>query len=195
MCGRNFSLGIASVALILAHQASLAHAQTIQGIVVNSKGQPVSGVTVELHPTGNKDTSVKVQTSSTGAYTIQNAKFTAAYDIVYSHSKMDSTIVSRLVENKEQEINKVMHFKGQPRSAQALLDALHSAERIFLLSISTDDSKRRSELAKLIDKDDLKELFGKDTLLEGEEKDEVKRFVEFRRKELSMILLRRPAKD
>jgi hypothetical protein len=171
------------VLLAVVATPSTAAAQKITGVVVDATNKPVMGVDVELHPTSPKDGVQKKTTDKDGVYEFNPVQFSAAYDIVYSHSKMDLVVISRLAEKKAQEINNVMYRKGQPRPALALLESVQSAERLIIMAVNSRDSSQRTALLRLIDEDVQKTLLSADeTLLTKGEKPEVVSYLQARRK-------------
>jgi len=163
------------------------HGQKVTGVVVDSTKRPIQGVSVELHPTGKADTVRSVTTDKDGIYEFNGLKYSAAYDIIYSHSKLDTVVISRLAENKSQEINNVMYRKGQPRPGLALLETLHSAECVLLLAASKEKAEDRLRLLALIDDETQRTLFTNTNLLLPGENNTVAIYVTDRRKTVATL--------
>jgi hypothetical protein len=164
-----------AVCLIVASDAT---AQDIHGVVVDSSSQPIENAVVELFPSSRRDGAQRTQTNAKGEYTFKAPKFSAAFDIIYSHSKMDDATVYRLAENKPQEINKVLYKTGEPRNAVAVLDTLQSAERIFVMLMSAPPkSDEHAALAEHLGEGKLQYLARIESIIDKEEPSQARVYV------------------
>jgi hypothetical protein len=102
-----------SVLLVLVMGALPGRSQSvIDGVIFDSSFKPVSGVDVSLFVAGRKDP-VENQKSDpkTGKYSFK-VKLTDAFDIVFLHSRYQMASVSRLAENDDQHISKVIYLRA-----------------------------------------------------------------------------------
>ncbi|QDU19354.1 carboxypeptidase-like regulatory domain-containing protein [Urbifossiella limnaea] len=176
-----------SVLIALVGLPAIAHGQKVKGVVVDSTKQPIQGVSVELHPTGKNDSVHSVITNKDGVYEFNGLKYDAAYDIIYSHSNMDTVVISRLAESKAQEINNVMYRKGQPRPGLALLETLQSAERLLLLAASKEKAEEKQRLLARFDDETQRYLFGNTNLFLPGEDNTVAVYVTDRRRSVTAL--------
>lgn len=176
-----------SLAVAILGLPTVTRGQKVTGVVVDSTKRPIEGVNVELHPTSKNDPVRSATTDKSGAYEFGGLKYSAAYDIIYSHSKLDTVVISRLAENKGQEINNVMYRKGQPRPGLALLETLHSTERLLLLAASKERAEDRLRLLAMIDDESQRYLFGSSNLLLPDEPNVIAVYVTDRRKAVATL--------
>jgi len=138
-----FALGFGAVCL---GGAAASKAQiTVEGKVVNSKGGAVGGVDVAIYVVGNKD-AVDSQKSdpNTGEYHFRKLKLSGAFDIMYTHSTYETATVSRLADQDNQHVSKVIYLKGEKKPLTALQEQFLSARRLIFLANaleSKDDRK------------------------------------------------------
>jgi hypothetical protein len=108
----------------------------IDGVVLDSNFKPVGGVDVSLFIAGRKaPVESQKSDSKTGKYRFQTS-LSEAFDIVFLHSQYQMASVSRLAENDNQHISKVIYLKGEPVPSTAADDQLHSAQRLIFLAAS-----------------------------------------------------------
>jgi hypothetical protein len=133
---RSFSLARLVLVLSLPFlKLSLLGQTTVEGKVMNSKNGAVGGVDVALYVVGNKDPIVS-QTSDpkTGEYRFPNLHLSGAFDIVYTHAQYDTAVVSRLADQENQHVSKIIYMKGEPRPVTAVQEQFLSARRIVFLA-------------------------------------------------------------
>jgi Carboxypeptidase regulatory-like domain len=116
----------------------------IQGSVLEmDKKTPISNASVEIYSStsGGKAILVdKTKTDQSGYYKFDKLKASDSYDIVYSHSKYEDDVVTRLAENAQQQIRKYLYQKGQkPATIADLQQRLFSTKRMAMLAITTDE--------------------------------------------------------
>jgi hypothetical protein len=98
--------------------------------------------------------------------------------------------VKRLYENKPQEINKVMYFQGQPRTATAALDMVQAIERIFVMSLEAKGDKVES-LRRHLAADRLKYLDQIPNILDKDVPAEARTYVTDKAKSVHMHIAER----
>lgn len=122
---------------------------SVDGKVMGSKNQPVGGVDVAIYIPGNK-TAIASQTSDykTGEYHFAKLQLNSAFDIVYTHSKYELATVSRLANNDNQHVSKVVYLKGEPMPLTALQERFLSNRRLVFLATAIDSADDRAAFVR-----------------------------------------------
>src|SRR6266851_1187615 len=82
----------------------------VEGKVLNSKNDPVGGVDVAIYVVGNKDPITSQKSDpKTGEYHFVRLQLAGAFDIMYTHTMYEATTVSRLTEQDNQHVSKVIY--------------------------------------------------------------------------------------
>lgn len=132
--------------LILSHALPLNAETVIEGKVFDSSSKPISGIDVAVYVAGNKDPVATTTSDGSGGYAFR-LDISAPFDIAYTHSMYDMSIVPRLAQEDTEHISKVLYRKGEPKSTSAFDDNLISMRRfVFLATAITDQKDRRSFL-------------------------------------------------
>jgi hypothetical protein len=99
-------------------------------------------VAVKIMAIGKKDPVYRVITDKDGHYEIK-VKLDSTYDLWYTHTKMETSIVVFLSGGKNQHINKVLYARGEKRPISAMHETFLSAERMmfYALSVAPEDRK------------------------------------------------------
>lgn len=143
-------LGLLSLAVL---SPSVRAQITVEGKVLDSKNGPVGGVDVAIYVVGNKDP-INSQKSDpkTGEYHFFKLELAGAFDIMYTHTMYETATVSRLAEQDNQHVSKVIYRKGEPRPLTAVHEQFTSARRLILLANALERKSDRDEFNERLTK-------------------------------------------
>lgn len=126
-------LAITSMALALTCPG-WSFGQTIEGTVTDEQGKPISGVEVTVRSVGSTKPVASTKTDGMGKYKLQLAG--RAFDIWYTHTKLETGFVTRLSGAAPQSIHKLLYLKGNAKNPSAVQAKLDAADRaLFLLAV------------------------------------------------------------
>lgn len=135
---------ILTLFLILSYALPLNGQTVIEGKVLDSSSRPISGIDVAIYVAGNKDPVASTTSGASGIYSFRLG-ITAPFDIAYTHSMYEMSIVPRLAQQDAEHISKVLYRKGEPQSASAFDDHLITMRRfVFLATAIAEQNDRKS---------------------------------------------------
>ena len=135
------------LAIVLGYGVVCGSARTadpiIQGYVFQiDKKTPIDNVNIEIYSSPQNSPSILINSTTTdmkGYYKFDNISATESYDILYSHGKQESDIVSCLAETGQQQIRKYLYQKGQkPKSVTDLQQRIITMKRLTMLTLTTE---------------------------------------------------------
>ena len=116
---------------------------TIEGKVLNSSGGNVGGAEVAIYVVGNRDAiDSQKSNATTGEYHF-HLKLSGAFDIMYTHSKYETATVSRLADQDNQHVSKVIYLKGEKKPLTAVQEQFLSARRLIFLANALDNKENQ----------------------------------------------------
>ncbi len=125
----------------------------LEGYVFDSGGKPLGGVKVSVWVVGKSGSVAGTRTApDTGKYEFE-ADVKTPFEISYSLTNFDYSIVSLLADKKSQQISKVLYRDGEPMPASAAHALLQSADRIAFLTLSLPPDQRREFISNLAEVD------------------------------------------
>jgi len=135
------------LAIVLAYGVLCGSARTadpiIQGYVSQiDKKTPIDNVNIEIYSTPQNSPSILINSTTTdmkGYYKFDKISAKESYDILYSHGKQESDIVTCLAETGQQQIRKYLYQKGQkPKSVNDLQQRIFTIKRLTMLALTTE---------------------------------------------------------
>jgi len=80
-----------------------------------------------------------------GGYSLQAVKANGAFDVAYLHSAYEPVFVTRLAQENDQVIVKVIYRKGEKKPVGAIQERFQSARRFSFLAMSIENPDSRGK--------------------------------------------------
>jgi hypothetical protein len=110
-------------------EARTAREETVFGTVRDSDSHPIPGVRVEIYSDGDKSPVLFGDTDKNGEYSFKGL-IKAPFDIGYSNSGFEASVVTRLAEEGGAHVSKILYKPGEKRPASALNAQIAAGNRI-----------------------------------------------------------------
>jgi hypothetical protein len=159
---------------------------TVEGKVLDGSNHAVGGVDVAIYVPGNPSPIASQKSRPvTGEYHFDGLQLAGAFDIMYTHSQYDREIVSRLADQDNQHVSKVIYRKGQPRPLTAVHEQFSSARRFVFLASFLGSPNDRATFVGRVDEPALWDRLGRkiDDMTNEKVSEQMRTFLETEQRE------------